>query len=157
LSRQTGRDAIAVRANRADYAELQESFGADLRDFVLAQSARKHYCRLRVSVFLRPIYCVRQTRKALGVYSLLDMKRRPGWWDWELEISPHLLKRMADRDFTELDVRSMLQDATRVRPDVAPGRWIVSTHRRRRRWEVIVEPDPEVQVLIVITAYPVSP
>jgi hypothetical protein len=85
------------------------------------------------------------------------MKRRPEWWEWELEVSPHLVKRMADRDFTELDVRSMLQGATRVRPDAEPGRWIVSSHRRRRRWEVIVEPDPEVRVLIVITAYPVSP
>ena len=85
------------------------------------------------------------------------MKRRPKWWEWELEISPHLVKRMADRDFTELDVRSMLQGATRVRPDVEPGRWIVSSRRRRRRWEVIIEPDPEVRVLIVITAYPVSP
>lgn len=85
------------------------------------------------------------------------MKRRPDWWDWELELSPHLLKRMADRDFTELDVRSMLHRATRVRRDVEPGRWIASTHRRRRRWEVIVEPDLEVQVLTVITAYPVSP
>jgi hypothetical protein len=64
---------------------------------------------------------------------------------------------MADRDFTELDVRSMLQGATRVRPDVEPGRWVVSTRRRRRRWEVIVEPDFEVQALIAITAYPVSP
>jgi hypothetical protein len=85
------------------------------------------------------------------------MKRRPEWWDWELELSPHLLKRMADRDFTELDIRSMLQSAVRVRPDVEPGRWVVGTHRRRRRWEVIVEPDPEGQLLIVITAYPVSP
>ena len=80
----------------------------------------------------------------------------PEWWDWELEVSPHLLKRMADRDFTELDVRSMLQGATRVRPDVEPGRWIVSASRRRRRWEVIVEPDPEIQVLIRDhCAYPV--
>ena len=64
---------------------------------------------------------------------------------------------MADRDFTELEVRGMLQGATGIRRDVEPGRWIVSTRRRRRRWEVIVEPDPEVRVLIVIIAYPVSP
>jgi hypothetical protein len=84
------------------------------------------------------------------------MKRRPDWWEWELELSPHLLKRMADRDFTDLDVRGMLQAAIRVRRDVEPGRWIVSSRRRRRPWEVIVEPDSEAHVLIVITAYPVS-
>jgi hypothetical protein len=32
----------------------------------------------------------------------------PDWWDWELELSPHLLKRMTDRRFTEIDLRRML-------------------------------------------------
>ena len=27
------------------------------------------------------------------------------WWDWELELSPYLLKRMDDRRFTEIDQR----------------------------------------------------
>ena len=85
------------------------------------------------------------------------MRRWPEWWDWELELSPHLLKRMADRDFTEVDVRSMLQEATRLRRDIQPGRWIASTHLRRRRWEVILEPDADASILIVITACPVSP
>jgi hypothetical protein len=34
----------------------------------------------------------------------------PGWWDWELELSPHLLKRMTDRRFTEIDLRRMLNE-----------------------------------------------
>ena len=33
------------------------------------------------------------------------------WWDWELEISPHLLKRMVDRRFTEVDRHRMLEHA----------------------------------------------
>ena len=33
----------------------------------------------------------------------------PEWWDWELELSPHLLKRMLDRGFTESDLRRMLE------------------------------------------------
>lgn len=36
----------------------------------------------------------------------------PQWWDWELEFSPHLLKRMVDRSFNEIDLRSMLSVAT---------------------------------------------
>ena len=28
----------------------------------------------------------------------------PHWWDWELDLTPHLLKRMEDRDFNELDL-----------------------------------------------------
>ena len=27
----------------------------------------------------------------------------PTWWAWELELTPHLFKRMEDRDFTEQD------------------------------------------------------
>lgn len=68
------------------------------------------------------------------------MSRRdwPEWWDWELELSPHLFKRMDDRRFTEIDLRRMLERATGYRPDV-----------------VEVEPDRERQLLVVVTAYPV--
>ena len=27
----------------------------------------------------------------------------PEWWDWELELTPHVEKRMEDRTFTEVD------------------------------------------------------
>lgn len=41
----------------------------------------------------------------------------PLWWEWELELTPHLLKRMEDRDFNEIDLRYMLQNATDFEPD----------------------------------------
>lgn len=80
----------------------------------------------------------------------------PAWWAWELELSSHLLKRMADRAFSEIELRRMLSDASRLRPDIVPDRWIVETRHRRARWEVIVEPDPSAQLLVVITAYPIE-
>ncbi len=83
------------------------------------------------------------------------MKKWPAWWDWELELTPHLYKRMADRGFTELDIRTMLQSTTRLRRDVEPDRWAAVTRLRRQRREVILEPDPAVQRLVVITAYPI--
>jgi hypothetical protein len=61
---------------------------------------------------------------------------------------------MEDRDFTEVDLRDMLEQARYLRPDIVAGRWIVETRHRRHDWEVIVEPDQEEQVLVVITAYP---
>ena len=61
---------------------------------------------------------------------------------------------MVDRRFTEVDIRRMLHVATRIRRDIEPGRWVVVTRHRRTRWEVIVEPDADVQILVVITAYP---
>lgn len=84
------------------------------------------------------------------------MKKWPAWWDWELELTPHLLKRMADRSFTELDLRAMLQATTRLRRDIEPDRWVAVTRLRRQRWEVILEPDPAVDRLVVITAYSIT-
>jgi hypothetical protein len=78
------------------------------------------------------------------------------WWDWELELSPHLSKRMIDRDFNELAVRRMLTVATAYRADVVSGRWVISTRHRRAPWEVIVEPDAAAQLLVVVTAYPID-
>lgn len=81
----------------------------------------------------------------------------PDWWEWELELSSHLLKRMEDRDFTELDVRRMLSGASGLGPDIVPDRWVIETRHRRKPWEVIVERDPDAQLLIVIAAYPIEP
>lgn len=78
----------------------------------------------------------------------------PAWWDWELDFSSHLEKRMPQRDFTEIDLRTMLDRATRYQPDFIEGRWGVTTHHRHRAWEVVVEPDFVERLLVVITAYP---
>jgi hypothetical protein len=80
----------------------------------------------------------------------------PEWWDWELELTPHLEMRMEDRDFTEIDLRQMLERADGYRPDVVEGRWVIKTRQRRANWEIIVEPDFEDELLVVITAYPVE-
>jgi hypothetical protein len=72
-----------------------------------------------------------------------------------LELSPHLVKRMDDRQFTELDLRRMLERASGYREDVVDGRWVIETKHRGKAWEVIVEPDFERQLLVVVTAYPV--
>jgi hypothetical protein len=77
----------------------------------------------------------------------------PEWWTWELELTRHLEMRMEDRDFTELDLRHMVQRAGGLRPDVLEGRWIVETKHRGCDWEVVLEPDWEVRRLVVVTAY----
>lgn len=80
----------------------------------------------------------------------------PAWWSWELEMTPHVEKRMEDRGFTEVDLRTMLAQASAYRPDVMAGRWVIATRHRRAPWVVIVEPDPLDQLLVVVTAYPVD-
>jgi len=81
---------------------------------------------------------------------------RPDWWRWELELSGHLLRRMADRSFNETDLRAMMSDASDIGRDLEPGRWVIATGHNGRPWEVIVEPDPSHRRLVVITAYMVE-
>jgi hypothetical protein len=80
----------------------------------------------------------------------------PAWWDWELELTPHVERRMEDRDFTEVDLRAMLEAAVGFRADVIDGRFVIDTRHGSARWEVIVEPDPMDSLLVVITAYQVT-
>jgi hypothetical protein len=80
----------------------------------------------------------------------------PDWWSWVLAFSPHLLRRMLDRRFSEADLRIMLQDASGYHWDYEPGRWIIETRHQRRDWHVIVEPLPAEKLLLVVTAYPIE-
>lgn len=84
------------------------------------------------------------------------LRSHPKWWDWELEITPHAEKRMEQRGFTDLDLRQMLDSATGLREDYFEDRWIVETTHQGRDWEVIVEPDADETLLIIITAYAVG-
>lgn len=84
------------------------------------------------------------------------MAEWPEWWHWELRLSPHALRRMVDRRFTETDLRLMLDDAGGYGQNHEPGRWFIRTFHDHRPWEVIVEPLPDEHVLLVITAYPLG-
>jgi len=84
----------------------------------------------------------------------LAKRKWPVWWYWELDLSPHLLKRMVDREFTEVDLRRMLEMAHTYRPDIVEGRWVIMTSHQGNPWEVIVEPDFDAELLVVVTAYP---
>ena len=86
----------------------------------------------------------------------LTRRSWPEWWHWDLEISSHLLKRMIDRRFSEIDLRGMLQRSSRLRRDIVPGRWVAVSRHLRHTWEVILEPDLERQLVVVITAYPLE-
>jgi hypothetical protein len=80
----------------------------------------------------------------------------PPWWKWDVELTPHVEKRMEDRGFTEVDLRGMLEHAIALRADVVDGRYVVEARHGGRAWEVIVEPDEVDQLLVVVTAYRVE-
>jgi hypothetical protein len=50
----------------------------------------------------------------------------------------------------------MLEHATGYAPDIVDGRFGIEARHAGRAWTVIVEPDPESQLLVVVTAYPVD-
>jgi len=84
----------------------------------------------------------------------LGKRAWPPWWSWELKPSGHVLRRMVERAFTEVDLRIMLDRAITYRRDVVEGRWVIETRHLRRSWEVVVEPDFGATTLVVVTAYP---
>ena len=80
----------------------------------------------------------------------------PSWWSWELSFTPHAELRMEQRGVTEVDVRAMLERATAFEPSVVEGRFMIQSVKSNRRWIVIVEPDNDASLLVVVTAYEVS-
>jgi hypothetical protein len=50
----------------------------------------------------------------------------------------------------------MFEKAVSLERDVVRGRWVVEAQHRRRRWEIVVEPDMDSRRVVVITAYPVG-
>jgi hypothetical protein len=80
----------------------------------------------------------------------------PEWWEWELDISDHAKDYMPVREFTEVDLRRMMEHATNYRPDVLEGRWRIEVRFKGQPWEVIVEPVSEKKLLVVVTAYDVN-
>ncbi len=62
---------------------------------------------------------------------------------------------MEDRQFNDVDLRTMLSLASSYQQDIVEGRWVIDTRHDRHPWEVIVEPDSDLELLVVVTAYPV--
>jgi hypothetical protein len=63
---------------------------------------------------------------------------------------------MEQRGVTEVDVRAMLEKATGFEPNVVEGRFTVNVGHLQHPWIVIVEPDAEARLLVVVTVYEVS-
>jgi hypothetical protein len=57
---------------------------------------------------------------------------------------------------TEVEVRAILERATGFEPSVVEGRFMIHSRRGQSLWVVIVEPDAEARLLIVVTVYEVS-
>jgi len=80
----------------------------------------------------------------------------PEWWNWDLSFTSHAELRMEQRGVTEVDVRAMLEEPTGFKPNVVEGRFMIHVRHRQDLWIVIVEPDAETNLLVVVTVYEVS-
>jgi Domain of unknown function (DUF4258) len=80
----------------------------------------------------------------------------PEWWAWELSFTGHADLRMEQRGVNEFTVRAMLERATRFEPSVVEGRFMIHAQHQHHPWIVIVEPDMEAKLLVVVTVYEVS-
>src|SRR2546423_15633843 len=89
-----------------------------------------HYCaqvfrpRTRATEGLLSSRCHTAKQAVLATKYMIEW---PEWWNWELELSQHLLKRMVDRQFNEVDLREMLEQATDYRPNHEQGRWAIES------------------------------
>lgn len=63
------------------------------------------------------------------------MSEAPDWWTWEIELTSHVFKRMVDRGFNEIELGTMLGDATQW-IEQSHGTWIVSCRLGGAAWEV---------------------
>jgi hypothetical protein len=78
----------------------------------------------------------------------------PEWWEWPLAFTPHVESRMEERQFSEVELRAMLADATRIDFARRPGRFLVATLHSGKAWAVVLEPDEDERLLYVVTAFP---
>ena len=73
-----------------------------------------------------------------------------------MSFTAHAELRMEQRGVTEVDVRAMLERATRYEPIVVEGRFMIHAIHQQRPWIVIAEPDVEAKLLVIVTVYEVS-
>ncbi len=78
----------------------------------------------------------------------------PSWWEWDLGFTAHVEARMEERGFSEIELRTMLDNASKLVPARRLGRWIIHTRHAGHPWFVVVEPDLDEKILMIVTAYP---
>jgi len=79
---------------------------------------------------------------------------RPEWWDWELAYTEHVEARMLERGVSEVELRTMFEDASSFEQATRPGRYTVHARLAGRPWTIVVEPEPDERRLYVVTVHP---
>ena len=80
----------------------------------------------------------------------------PEWWNWDLSFTSHAELRMEQRGVTEVELPAMLEKATAFEHNVVEGRFMIHVRHLQHPWCVIVEPDADATLLVVVTVYEVA-
>ena len=78
----------------------------------------------------------------------------PEWWEWELSFIGHLDDRAEERAFSDVELRTMIEQTSAIEPSRRPGRFLLRTRHGGHAWVVVVEPDYDDRLVFVVTAYP---
>jgi uncharacterized protein DUF4258 len=92
----------------------------------------------------------------LGCYDRRVDPSIPERWTWELSFVGHAEMRMEQRGVTEVDVRSTVERASGFEPNAIVGPYVIKTRQHGRPRIVIVEPEVEANLLVVVTVYEVE-
>jgi hypothetical protein len=65
-----------------------------------------------------------------------------GWWEWELAFTGHVERRMEERSFTEVELRSMLQRARGYARSAVQNRFMIETTHQGRLGSSSWNPTP---------------
>ena len=71
---------------------------------VVGSGYHARWCRDEMSFMLEPACVLPRLNQLVGSRRErpLSSHEWPSWWEWDLGLSVHLMKRMVDRDFTEV-------------------------------------------------------
>ena len=84
---------------------------------------------------------------------MAPLRNPPVGWEWELELSAHVEQRMEERGVNEVELRAMLEQVVALREGQVEGRFIAEARHRGALWAMILEPDVELQCVVVVTVY----
>jgi hypothetical protein len=84
---------------------------------------------------------------------MAPLRKRPHWWEWELELTGHVEERMVERGANPLALRWMLLHCTACRRSRERGRFVAQANYRGVAWEIVLEPDYDRECVVVVTMY----
>jgi hypothetical protein len=96
---------------------------------------------------------VRTRWRVPGIGRGLSPRRKPPWSEWEIRFETHARERMSERGLNETEARRLLEHARQYARGRRAGRWLVVGALRGARWVIVIRPEVERPVVVVLTVF----